>query len=353
MGGLQRGSARGMVWPMTTLALGLLVLTEAIPTTPSSTSSVSLSSSTPAWWTPIEFVLSSSSTFTSSPETLLTITYDAKPEASNSECIGAFSHTKAPWRGGNSGEDALTWYSAPHRHDFTFRAGVFARFPHTNNDASGGARTIAKGSWHPMKVQLTTKAARYYVDGNLRMSARLLSGDVPTRGHVGFMRYASDCSFRNLVVYKGTKVLYPRVAAHEEEKDGWVCDKTKNFIANVEYEQVDLTDACPHCDAHPVYDTSLAVAPKCTQPALKACKAKCDVKVGCDAFFYQRHLNGHEVCGFYSTPSSLAAVHANRGQWDGHQKGSQVCRRAVSPQQPPTAPKPAFVDGTISFQGLS
>lgn len=167
------------------------------------------------------------------------------------------------------------------------------------------------------------------------------------------MRYASDCSFRNLVVYKGTKVLYPRVAAHEEEKDGWVCDKTKNFIANVEYEQVDLTDACPHCDAHPVYDTSLAVAPKCTQPALKACKAKCDVKVGCDAFFYQRHLNGHEVCGFYSTPSSLAAVQANRGQWDGHQKGSQICRRAVSPQQPPTAPKPAFVDGTISFQGLS
>ena len=37
--------------------------------------------------------------------------------------------------------------------------------------------------------------------------------------------------------------------------------------------------------------------------------------------FFQRHMNGHEVCGFYRSNFEL------RGQQHGHAPGSQVCRR--------------------------
>ena len=55
--------------------------------------------------------------------------YDARPAEAESECIGAFSRTKARWAGGSRGEDALTWYAAPHRDDFAFRTAMFGGFP--------------------------------------------------------------------------------------------------------------------------------------------------------------------------------------------------------------------------------
>ena len=47
------------------------------------------------------------------------------PRRAQSEVIGAFSHSCRPWAGGGAGEDALTWYAAPHSDGFSFRTRMF------------------------------------------------------------------------------------------------------------------------------------------------------------------------------------------------------------------------------------
>merc|ERR1719247_542854 len=52
--------------------------------------------------------------------------------------------------------------------------------------------------------------------------------------------------------------------------------------------------------------------------AAQMCVNDCAKRKGCTGFFYQKHKNGHQICGFYS--SKIGA-----GTWHGHAEGA-VCR---------------------------
>merc|ERR1712070_1208101 len=52
--------------------------------------------------------------------------------------------------------------------------------------------------------------------------------------------------------------------------------------------------------------------------AAQMCVNDCAKMAGCTGFFYQKHRNGHQICGFYK--SKIGA-----GSWHGHAEGA-VCR---------------------------
>jgi len=128
------------------------------------------------------------------------------------------------------------------------------------------------------------------------------------------------------VVMKGIRVITS--GGKKPLTSGWECDKSKNFILGVKYNQIDLTSACPHCNAKPVYNKALSTAPASVAPAVAYCKAQCIQRSGCVGVFYQRHTNGHEICGFYTkTALSVGGTRV----WHGHQAGSQICMRQTAP----------------------
>lgn len=59
------------------------------------------------------------------------------------------------------------------------------------------------------------------------------------------------------------------------------------------------------------------------------CEQQCDERQGCIGFFYQKHTNGHEICGFYTTDMKAAGT-----DWvqHGHASGSRVCQRPPTEQ---------------------
>merc|ERR1712113_1185484 len=75
-----------------------------------------------------------------------------------------------------------------------------------------------------------------------------------------------------------------------------------NFIVNgPSYSQISLTDYCNNgvCNANPKYG-----APNDKYRAVEYCKTECMDReqngAGCEGFFFQTHMNGHEICGFYA-----------------------------------------------------
>jgi len=103
----------------------------------------------------------------------------------------------------------------------------------------------------------------------------------------------------------------------------WSCDTTVNFIAGAHYAQTDLTSACPNCSANPVYGV-----PNSNEKAAAYCKQKCEGQSTCLGFFYQRHINGHEICGFYYEPIPSNA----HPSWNGHSQGSRICMKSSKQQ---------------------
>jgi hypothetical protein len=114
------------------------------------------------------------------------------------------------------------------------------------------------------------------------------------------------------------------------------CTTDYNFIPDMDYSQISLTDGCANgvCDANPVYAEpcdpltagTVPYAVPCTEPqnsiegATEYCKARCAADDACTGFFFQKHTNGHEICGFYSTDMSAGTMQA-----DGHAAGSCIC----------------------------
>merc|ERR1711959_542152 len=152
------------------------------------------------YWCPVEVTL------TDAPTT--TITYEVMATSAESELIGAFSHNKKPWAGGDQGEDALTWYAAPHRADFSFRTKVFGGFPKVL--VSKDMKKVSAHTWHQVEVKLGKKHAAYSVDGKHFAMAVLKGDDIARTGFVGMIRYASDYQFKNLkIVDSQGRILWP------------------------------------------------------------------------------------------------------------------------------------------------
>jgi len=87
--------------------------------------------------------------------------------------------------------------------------------------------------------------------------------------------------------------------------DPFTCDRSKNFIKGQRYSQISLTDGCRagKCDSNPKYGNG----GKTDQNKAEAfCKATCLKRSGCSGFFFQKHNNGHEICGFYGSRINMA-----------------------------------------------
>merc|ERR1719456_184234 len=102
----------------------------------------------------------------------------------------------------------------------------------------------------------------------------------------------------------------------------WACDTTKNFIEGAGYSQISLTDHCNAagvCDANPIYTTQGRANDN--DAAVEYCKVQAQHRAAA-GFFFQKHTNGHEICGFYTGD----VMHGDGAAWvwHGHETG-QVC----------------------------
>jgi len=140
------------------------------------------------------------------------IWYEVRADAHNSEVIGGFSSSRARWNGGQAGADgladALTWYAAPHRHDFTFRRNMYVVFDQGEvwRAPFSTPFRLKHAKWHHVNVHLTSRQAAYKIDGVLIASVALnqtaAGASVPRRGHVGMISYASSYTWRNLHIVR-------------------------------------------------------------------------------------------------------------------------------------------------------
>merc|ERR1712226_111054 len=101
----------------------------------------------------------------------------------------------------------------------------------------------------------------------------------------------------------------------------YTCDLSYNFVNGAQYDQLSLTSACPCCSCNPVYGS-----PNSVDEAVAWCKSQCDQQSSCSGFFFQRHMNGHEICGFYT---GFDPVGASAKAWHGHASGSQLCAKVA------------------------
>lgn len=135
------------------------------------------------------------------------LAYEVKPHRHDSECIGAFSHSMLPWAGGDGGEDALTWYAAPHRDDFSFRTKMFSFLRHGAIEHYNKVK-LAPNAWHLIEVHLTRSIAAYWIDGTFVAAAvlgRATEGFRRTEpGRFGFVTYGEHRGYcwRNAVILK-------------------------------------------------------------------------------------------------------------------------------------------------------
>jgi len=102
-------------------------------------------------------------------------------------------------------------------------------------------------------------------------------------------------------------------------------------VSGASYSQISLTDGCSGniCDANPKYGAPLTLA-----RAVTYCEGQCNGRAGCTGFFFQKHNNGHEICGFYST-----VIAANSMTGHGHMYGA-VCLKPTAAPTPRPTPRP-------------
>jgi len=99
----------------------------------------------------------------------------------------------------------------------------------------------------------------------------------------------------------------------KKQNSVFTCDRSINFIKGQHYSQISLTDGCSagRCDRNPKYGNGGKTNQKMAEDF---CKKTCLKRNGCTGFFFQKHRNGHEICGFYSSKvnKAMAARHGHK-----------------------------------------
>ena len=78
---------------------------------------------------------------------------------------------------GSANADALSWYLATDRSDFTFRTGMFAGFPAACRPTSGFNAQV--GQKYHFDVEIDSTTASYSIDGMSYAIATYAVADVP------------------------------------------------------------------------------------------------------------------------------------------------------------------------------
>jgi hypothetical protein len=87
-----------------------------------------------------------------------------------------------------------------------------------------------------------------------------------------------------------------------ERVDEYACNTSQDFANGAAYSTKELNDNCHDVDGKAVCDSNPAYGePMTLNRAIKYCQDECDRRGVCTGFFFQKHNNGHEMCGFYST----------------------------------------------------
>jgi len=119
------------------------------------------------------------------------------------EVIGAFSHSRARFEA--EGADALTWYGATNRDDFTFRTRMFEPLPVL---PVNGWRLL-QDTWYLVVVRLSSGSCSYEI-GGLKFAE---TSRQP--GQFGMVTYTTSYSWRNAVIFSEAQAP----SAHEVEEE--------------------------------------------------------------------------------------------------------------------------------------
>ena len=121
--------------------------------------------------------------------------YEARPAEAQSECIGAFSRTKARWAGGSRGEDALTWHAAPRPRRLRVPHGHVRRLPRGRRARRRRTRLRA-GAWHALRVEPTLRDALAVPTAPSSRASRSRPATLPPAGYFGMVSYDTPWAFR-------------------------------------------------------------------------------------------------------------------------------------------------------------
>jgi hypothetical protein len=106
------------------------------------------------------------------------------------ELLSCFSGNREPW--GGLSPDALSWYMATNRADFTFRNQMFGGFVPTTQHRRCQCELNRQYS---MDCSIGSAGAQYSIDGEPYATCHGVSvaeGHIPATGHVGFAVYAGN-----------------------------------------------------------------------------------------------------------------------------------------------------------------
>lgn len=108
-----------------------------------------------------------------------------------------------------------------------------------------------------------------------------------------------------------------------QQSSHWSCDSDKNWVEGLPYSQTVLSDGAT---TNSIIPTTVAVA---------TCKHMClgQQAPSCTGFFYQKHWNNHQICGFYRSPSPYAEHNV---VWHNHSEGA-VCQLLASESPTPAS----------------
>merc|ERR1711924_176743 len=116
---------------------------------------------------------------------------------------------------------------------------------------------------------------------------------------------------------------------------GYRCDVAHNFVADVQYKQINVTGDCDSAGS--------AREPACP----RYCEMACDDMMGCTGFFQQRRQSGREVCGLYTGTDWRDARRVAQMDGDG-----RVCERVIADETESEAESSSQVNNSMEAIGL-
>lgn len=127
-----------------------------------------------------------------------TISFHAVLKGNHDQIIPVFSQTKAVW--GRPGCDALTYYLAADRSDYSFR---FNGYDLKNSPTQHRRMLAIPGTSYRFECTITSTSAEYSIDGLKYATVTYPIGSVPLKGFFGFFVYgqSTTATVRNAVAF--------------------------------------------------------------------------------------------------------------------------------------------------------